>query len=64
MCGLTLALPALLLVRIVRNLLSKKRLLPQLVRALPFMMAFALIGACGEFVGYTRGPGDALSSIE
>ena len=64
MCGLTLALPPLLLVRIVRNLLSKKRLLPQLVRALPFMMAFALIGACGEFVGYTRGPGDALSGIE
>jgi len=28
------------------------------------MTVFALIGACGEVVGYTRGPGDALSRIE
>jgi hypothetical protein len=64
MCGLTFALPPLLLARIVRNLISKKRLLPQLARALPLMMVFALIGACGELVGYVRGPGNALSRIE
>ena len=64
MCSLTFAVAPLLLVRVVRNLLSKKRLLPQLVRAFPFLMAFAFIGACGEFIGHTRGSGDALSSIE
>jgi hypothetical protein len=64
MCGLTLGLPLLLLVRIVKNLTLKKRLLPQLARALPLMTVFVLIEACGEVVGYTCGPGDALSRIE
>src|SRR5260370_25457275 len=64
MCGLTLALPPLLLIRIVRNLTSKKHLLPQLARALPLITVFVLIGVCGEVVGYTLGPGDALSRIE
>src|SRR5262245_28363601 len=64
MCGLTLALPPLLLVRIVRNLMSKTRLLPQLARALPLMTVFVFIGAFGEAVGYICGPGDTLSQIE
>src|SRR6266436_2195793 len=64
MCGLTLALPPLLLVRIVRNLMSKKQFLAQFARALPLMTVFVLIGACGEVVGYILGPGDALSRIE
>jgi Glycosyl transferase family 2 len=64
MCALTLALPPLLLVRTLGNLMNKKRLLPQLARALPLMIAFVLIGTWGEVVGYSRGPGDALSRIE
>ena len=61
---LTLGLPALLLLRIGRNLMTKKRLIPQFIRALPYLIIFVLIWACGELVGYLRGPGDALSRIE
>jgi hypothetical protein len=61
---LTLGLPALLLLRIGRNLMTKKRLIPQFARALPYLTIFVLIWACGELVGYVTGPGDALSRIE
>ena len=61
---LTLGLPALLLLRIGRNLMTKKRLIPQFTRALPYLIVFVLIWACGELVGYLTGPGDALSRIE
>jgi hypothetical protein len=61
---LTLGLPALLLLRIGRNLMTKKRLIKQFIRALPYLIIFVLIWACGELVGYLRGPGDALSRIE
>jgi hypothetical protein len=64
MCGLTLALPPLLLFRMARNVLAKKRLLPELIRALPYLMLFTLIWASGEIVGYIFGPGDALCRIE
>jgi hypothetical protein len=61
---LTLGLPALLLLRIGRNLMAKKRLIPQFARALPYLTVFVVIWACGELVGYVMGPGDALSRIE
>ncbi len=64
MSVLTLGLPALLLLRIARNLTAKKRLIPQFARALPYLTVFVLIWACGELVGYVMGPGDALSRIE
>ena len=64
MSVLTLGLPALLLLRICRNLTAKKRLIPQFTRALPYLIVFVLIWACGELVGYLTGPGDALSRIE
>jgi glycosyl transferase family 2 len=64
MSVLTLGLPALLLLRIGRNLMMKKRLIPQFARALPYLTVFAVIWACGELVGYLMGPGDALSRIE
>jgi hypothetical protein len=64
MCGLTLALPPLLLFRMARDLVAKKRLLTELIRATPYLMLFTLIWASGEIVGYIFGPGDALSNIE
>jgi Glycosyl transferase family 2 len=64
MSGLTLALPPLLLFRMTRNLLTKKPLIPDLIRALPYLTLFVIICAWGEFVGYIAGPGDALSRIE
>jgi len=64
MCGLTVALPPLLLCRMAKNIVAKKRLRPKLLQALPYLTLFALIWAWGEAVGYLLGPGDALSRIE
>jgi len=64
MCALTFALPPLLLFRIARGLFMKKRLLPQFIRAFPYLAVFSLIWAWGEMVGYISGPGDALLRIE
>jgi hypothetical protein len=61
---LTLGLPALLLLRIGRNLMTKKRFIPQFTRALPYLIVFVVIWACGEVVGYVIGPGNALSQVE
>ena len=63
MSVLALGLPALLLLRIGRNLMTKKRFL-QFTRALPYLTVFVVIWACGEVVGYVIGPGNALSQIE
>jgi hypothetical protein len=59
-----LALPGLLLLRLSRNLLAKRQLLPELMRALPYLTVFVMIWAWGELVGFIAGPGDALSRIE
>jgi hypothetical protein len=64
MCFLALALPPVLLVRIVRNALAKREVLPELPRTLPYLIIFTIIWALGEMVGYVRGPGDALVRIE
>ena len=64
MSVLTLGLPALLLLRICRNLTAKKRLTGQFARALPYLTVFVVIWAFGELVGYLTGPGEALSRIE
>lgn len=64
MSVLTLGLPALLLIRIGRNLMAKKRLIAQFARALPYLTVFVLIWALGELVGYVMGPGNALSRVE
>jgi glycosyltransferase involved in cell wall biosynthesis len=64
MAVLSLALPPLLLYRMVRSVAVKRRHVPELIRALPYLTLFALIWAAGEAVGYMFGPGDALSRIE
>jgi hypothetical protein len=64
MSVLTLALPPVLLFRMVATLVIKKRLFRQFIRALPYLTVFLLIWAWGEMVGYISGPGDALLQIE
>ena len=64
MCVGSLALPPLLLWRIVRDVALKKRQFADLARSLPYLMVFVLIWTWGEMVGYVCGPGDALSQIE
>ncbi len=63
-CALTLVLPPLLLVRMVRGVLAKCRLRSELAFALPYLTVFVVIWAAGEMIGYVLGPGDALSRIE
>jgi hypothetical protein len=64
MCGMSLALPALLVARALRNVMGKNQFVRQFAWALPYMIIFALIGACGELVGNVCGPGNALARIE
>jgi hypothetical protein len=64
MCGLSVALPPVLLFRMTRNLLAKRRLHFEFIRALPLLIVFVLISTCGEIAGYIFGSGDALSRIE
>jgi hypothetical protein len=57
-------LPALLLVRIVRNVLAKPRPRRELLLALPWLALFVVVWAAGEMTGYALGPGDSLRRIE
>ena len=59
----TAALPAILLLRIVRRVVVNDRYRPHLVRSLPLIALFVCAWAIGEAVGYVAGPGDALSRI-
>jgi glycosyltransferase involved in cell wall biosynthesis len=57
------ALPALLVLRIGRRVLSRGRHLREFVRALPVVVTFMLAWAAGEFVGYAIGPGEAALQL-
>lgn len=60
----TLALPALLLVRISRNTLRKSEYRKSLLMSLPLLILFVVAWAAGEVVGYLAGPGDALGRVQ
>lgn len=62
--GATLALPAILLGRIVRTVAGKGRNLRPLVRSLPVVCTFVVSWAVGEGVGALFGPGRSLQYVE
>ncbi len=59
----TLALPPVLLFRIVQRVLAKRTHRAELVRAVPLLSVFVCAWAFGEIVGYAAGPGDAMSRV-
>lgn len=58
-----LALPPLVLWRVVRNVLASGRHRPQLLRSLPLLLVFAAAWGWGEAMGYWRGDGGALARV-
>jgi hypothetical protein len=58
------ALPAVVLARILRDLLPKGRHLSRLLLSLPYLAIFACVWAAGEAVGYAAGPGTSGFKIE
>jgi hypothetical protein len=60
----TLALPALLLLRISRNVLGNPAYRNSLLMSLPLLVLFVVAWAAGEVVGYLAGPGDALGRVQ
>lgn len=57
------ALPPLVYVRVIRNVVSKRKHLGHLVKSLPMLVPFALAWGAGEIVGYWFGGGRALSKV-
>ena len=57
------ALPPLVFVRVVKNIVSKRKHLGHLVKSLPMLVAFAMSWGAGEIVGYWFGGGQALSKV-
>jgi hypothetical protein len=60
----SLALPALLMARVVKTVLKKRRHLGRFVLAAPLVALFLTVGACGEMIGYLFGPGQSLEKVE
>ena len=58
------ALPALLLARVARRVLSKRRHVGRFVACLPLVALFLTVGAAGEMLGYLVGPGRSLERVE
>ena len=56
-----LFLPPLQVARVVRNVLSRRRHVRALFRALPWVALFAASWSWGEFLGYLRGPGGSVN---
>ncbi len=60
----SMALPALLTLRVTRTALAKRRHLGRFAASLPLIALFYTVGAAGEMIGYLTGPGDSLSKVE
>lgn len=60
----TPALPFLLLWRIGSQVISKRRHYKEFILSLPLLSLYGASYACGEFVGYLRGPGESLVKVE
>jgi hypothetical protein len=59
----SLALPPLLLCRIVTRVIAKRRHRAELVRSLPLLGVFVMAWSVGELVGCWAGPGDSLNRV-
>lgn len=59
----SLALPPVLIARIVNHVRVRGRHRGRLVMAAPLVVFFSVVWACGEFVGYLAGPGDSILRI-
>jgi glycosyltransferase involved in cell wall biosynthesis len=57
-------LPPILLVRLVRQILPKRRHRRELAFSMPYLALFALVWAAGECVGYVAGPGTNAHHID
>lgn len=62
--GGSLALPALLMARVTKTVLTKKRNLGWFLVTSPLVALFLSVGAVGEMVGYLFGPGSSLNKVE
>jgi hypothetical protein len=60
----SLALPAVLMARIVRTVLRKRRHVGRFVLAAPLVLLFLTVGACGEMIGSLCGSGASLERVE
>ena len=60
----SLALPALLMLRVTRTALAKGRHLKEFATAVPLIALFLTVGAYGEMLGYLLGPGSSLGRVE
>jgi Glycosyl transferase family 2 len=60
----SMALPAILTLRVTRTALAKKRHLGRFAASVPLIVLFYSVGAVGEMIGYLIGPGDSLSRVE
>lgn len=56
-------LPALVVARVSRNVISRRRNIRWFVPSLPLIVLFSVAWAIGELVGYLAGPGDSLVKI-
>jgi hypothetical protein len=59
----SVALPPLLLYRIVRRVIAKRRHRGHLLRSLPLLAVFVVAWSVGEAVGWCWGPADSLSRV-
>jgi hypothetical protein len=59
----TLALPPVLLLRILRNAWARPEAHGDVVRSLPYLVLFAVAWALGETAGALAGSGDALGRV-
>jgi len=60
----SLALPALLTVRVARTVLRKRRNLGRFVLAAPLVVLFLTVGACARWSDYLFGAGASLEKVE
>ena len=58
--AIALALPALLIARVFREVLGRRRFVGRAVTALPWIVVLSACWSFGEFMGYAAGPGSSL----